>query len=104
MKSLKELLVQSKQKSYMLGMAFAEGDVIKNTNGQVGKIHRRGVNYIIAVTEEGEMFRAWVKDIKEHCGCFLTDPEPMKERDGSDNVKKTKEFINKYKKKSAEQK
>lgn len=104
MKSLKKLLQISKQKAYMLGNVFAEGDIIKNTNGQVGKIHRRGVNYVIAVTEEGEMFRTWVKDIKEHCGCFLTDPEPMKERDGSDNVKKTKEFINKYKKKPAEQK
>jgi hypothetical protein len=104
MKSLKELLVQSKQKSYMLGMAFAEGDVIKNTNGQVGKIHRRGVNYVIAVTEEGQMFRAWVKDIKEHCGCFLTDPEPMKERQGTDNIDRAMSFINKYKKKDTENK
>jgi hypothetical protein len=104
MKSLKELLQQSQQKSYMLGNMFAEGDWIKNSEGQSGKIHRRGVNYVIAVTEEGEMFRAWVKDIKEHCGKFLTNPESMNERDGSDNVKKTKEFINKYKKKPAEQK
>ena len=100
MKSLKELLVQSKQKSYMLGNVFAEGDWIKNSGGEVGKIHRRGVNYVIAVTTEGKMFRAWVKDIKEHCGCYLTDPEPMKERDGSDNVEKVKAFINKYKKKN----
>jgi hypothetical protein len=50
------------------------------------------------------MFRAWVRDIKEHCGCYLSDEEPMKERDGSDNVQRAKEFINKYKKKSAEEK
>jgi hypothetical protein len=104
MKSLKELLVQSKQKSYMLGNMFAEGDLVENNLGEVGKIHRRGVNYVIAVTEEGEMFRAWVKDIKEHCGCFLTDSEPMKERDGSDNVDRAKAFINKYKKKDTEDK
>jgi hypothetical protein len=99
MKSLKQLLIQSQQKSYMLGNMFAEGDMIKNSDGELGKIHRRGVNYVIAVTEEGKMFRAWVKDIKEDCGCFLNDPEPMKERDGSDNVEKVKAFINKYKKK-----
>ena len=38
---------------------------MSNLTGQTGKIHRSGVNYVIAVTEEGEMFRAWVKDIRE---------------------------------------
>lgn len=104
MKSLKKILEQSNQKSYMLGNIFAEGDLVRNSDGEVGKIHRRGVNYIIAITEDGKMFRAWVKDIKEHCGCFLSDPEPMKERDGSDNVEKVKSFINKYKKKSVKEK
>jgi len=104
MKSLKELLLQSKQKSYMLGNMFAEGDWVQNNLGEVGKIHRRGVNYVIAVTTEGKMFRAWVKDIKEHCGCFLTDDEPLKMRGGSDNIEKAKAFINKYKIKSADDK
>lgn len=52
----------------MLGNMFAEGDLVENNLGEVGKIHRRGVNYVIAVTEEGKMFRAWVKDIKEAFG------------------------------------
>ena len=44
---------------------FAEGDVIFNAlTGQKGIIHRSGVNYVIAITESGEMFRAWVKDIR----------------------------------------
>ena len=89
MKSLKDLLQQSQQKAYMLGNMFAEGDVIKNTNGQVGKIHRRGVNYVIAVTEEGDMFRTWVKDIKEHCSW-----EEKKETTAQDTIKT---FINKNK-------
>lgn len=88
MKSLKELLLQSKQKSYMLGNMFAEGDLVENNLGEVGKIHRRGVNYVIAVTEEGKMFRAWVKDIKEHCGC---DTKEMSSKE------KVKSFINKNK-------
>jgi hypothetical protein len=88
MKSLKELLAQSKQKSYMLGNVFAEGDWVQNSNGEAGRIHRRGVNYVIAVTNEGKMFRAWVKDIKEHCGC---DEKEMSAKD------KVKSFINKNK-------
>jgi hypothetical protein len=92
MKPLKELLQQSQQKSYMLGNMFAEGDWIKNSEGQSGKIHRRGVNYVIAVTEEGEMFRAWVKDIKEHYVC-----EEKKETTAQDTIKT---FINKNKRQS----
>jgi len=88
MKSLKELLQQSKQKSYMLGNMFAEGDLVENNLGEVGKIHRRGVNYVIAVTEEGKMFRAWVKDIKEHYGC---DNKQISDKE------KVKAFINKNK-------
>ena len=91
MKSLKDLLQQSKQKTYMLGQAFAEGTWVENTNGEVGKIHRRGVNYIIAVTSEGKMFRSWVKDIKEHCGC-----EEPKQTTAKDTIKS---FINKNKRK-----
>ena len=45
---------------------FIEGDVVMNAiTGQKGKIHRAGVNYVICVTEGGEMFRAWVKDIRD---------------------------------------
>ena len=75
----------------MLGNMFAEGDWVENNLGEVGKIHRRGVNYVIAVTNEGKMFRAWVKDIKEHCGC-----ETTKETTAKDTIKT---FINKNKRK-----
>ena len=92
MKSLKDILQQSQQKSYMLGKVFAEGDWVKNSDGEVGKIHRRGVNYVIAVTEEGKMFRTWVKDIVEcspDCLC-------LKEKEaGAKDAVKT--FINKNK-------
>lgn len=72
----------------MLGNVFAEGDWVQNNLGEVGKIHRRGVNYVIAVTTEGKMFRAWVKDIKEACGY---DHKEMT------NKEKVKSFINKNK-------
>jgi hypothetical protein len=90
MKSLKDLLQQSKQKSYMLGKVFAEGDWVENNMGEVGKIHRRGVNYVIAVTTEGKMFRSWVKDIKE----YYNDTE---EKMGITNKEKVQRFINKNK-------
>jgi hypothetical protein len=90
MKSLKDILQIGQQKSYMLGNMFAEGSWVKNSDGDVGKIHRRGVNYVIAVTEEGKMFRAWVKDIVEHCGC-----EDKKETTAQQSIKT---FINKNKK------
>lgn len=70
----------------MLGKVFVEGDWVKNNEGEIGKIHRRGVNYVIAVTSEGKMFRAWVKDIKEHCGC---------EDAHMSSKEKVKSFINK---------
>ena len=38
---------------------------MSTVTGEKGKIHRPGVNYVIAITEEGTMFRAWVKDIRD---------------------------------------
>ena len=44
---------------------FVEGDyIMSSVTGQKGTIHRSGVNYVICVTEGGDMFRAWVKDIR----------------------------------------
>jgi len=52
--------------SYRHGNLYEVGSYVQNVNGEVGKIHRRGPNYVIAVTEEGDMFRAWITDIKEY--------------------------------------
>ena len=57
---------QAKNTSYRHGNLYEVGSHIQNTDGEVGKIHRRGPNYVIAVTEEGDMFRSWVNDIKEY--------------------------------------
>lgn len=54
------------QTSYRHGNLYEVGSYVQNIDGAVGKIHRRGPNYVIAITEEGEMFRAWVTDIKEY--------------------------------------
>ncbi len=57
---------QAKNTSYRHGNIYEVGSYVQNTDGAVGKIHRRGPNYVIAVTEEGDMFRSWVTDIKEY--------------------------------------
>jgi hypothetical protein len=39
---------------------------VENLNtGLVGKIIRRGANYLICVTESGVMFKSWLKDVRE---------------------------------------
>ena len=54
------------QTSYRHGNLYEVGSYVQNSEGAVGKVHRRGPNYVIAITEEGEMFRAWVSDINEY--------------------------------------
>ena len=54
------------QTSYRHGNLYEVGSYVQNNDGAVGKVHRRGPNYVIAITEEGEMFRSWITDIKEY--------------------------------------
>lgn len=66
MKNFKQLRQEVTQEFYLQKEIFQEGDYIMNVNtGQKGKIIRPGVNYVIAVTEDNQMFRAWVRDIRE---------------------------------------
>jgi len=50
---------------------YVDGDILKigarveNNNGQVGEIIRRGANHLICVTEDGEMFKSWIRDVIE---------------------------------------
>ena len=66
MKDFKKIREQALRQSFRKKKVFVEGDVVMNAlTGQKGTIHRSGVNYVICVTESGEMFRAWVKDIRD---------------------------------------
>ena len=66
MKDFRLLKQEATQKRYKQKDIFQEGDVVMNANtGEKGTIIRSGVNYVIAVTEDQKMFRAWVKDIRE---------------------------------------
>jgi len=65
MKNFKKLREQALRQNYRKKEVFVEGDVVMNAlTGQKGKIHRAGVNYVICVTEDGAMFREWVKDVR----------------------------------------
>ena len=57
---------QAKRTSYRHGNLYEVGSYVQNSDGEVGKVHRRGPNYVIAVSDDGDMFRAWVSDIKEY--------------------------------------
>jgi len=55
---------EAKRTHYRHGNLFEEGTYVQYGD-KVGKVHRRGPNYVIAVTDDGDMFRAWAKDITE---------------------------------------
>jgi hypothetical protein len=45
---------------------FSIGSFVENLNsGLIGKIIRRGANYLICVTEDNIMFKSWLKDVRE---------------------------------------
>lgn len=58
---------QSLRENYIQENIFRDGDLVENMNtGLVGKIIRRGTNYLICVTESGQMFKSWIKDLIEY--------------------------------------
>lgn len=58
--------LQSLRENYVSKHIFCEGDYVESLNtGLVGKIIRRGTNYLICVSESGMMFKSWIKDVKE---------------------------------------
>ena len=45
---------------------FKRGDVVESmTTGLRGKVTRRGANHLICVTDDGIMFKSWIKDVSE---------------------------------------
>jgi hypothetical protein len=66
MKNFKQLRQETLRERYIQKEVFQEGDyVMSAVTGEKGRIHRSGTNYVIVITEDGRMFRAWVKDIRE---------------------------------------
>ena len=111
------------RENYIKKNIFNIGDLVENLNtGLMGRIMRRGTNYLICVTEDGMMFKSWIKDLTEgrrvkpasQTGIYGV---PASQREvgtsahrkyaqsmvpGQEEIKNfdIKEFINKYKKKT----
>jgi hypothetical protein len=55
------------RENYVTGKIFKINQLVENLNtGLVGKIVRRGTNYLICVTEEDIMFKSWIRDLREY--------------------------------------
>jgi hypothetical protein len=58
---------QSLRENYITESIFTINEIVENLNtGLVGRIIRRGTNYLICVTESGQMFKSWIKDLREY--------------------------------------
>ena len=54
------------RENYVNNTIFKMGQMVENLNtGLVGRIIRRGTNYLICVTEDKIMFKSWIKDVNE---------------------------------------
>jgi len=54
------------RENYIQDKIYQVGQLVENLNtGLVGRIIRRGTNYLICVTEDNIMFKSWIKDIAE---------------------------------------
>ena len=57
---------QTLRENYVAKTIFNIGQLVENLNtGLVGRIIRRGTNYLICVTEDNIMFKSWIKDVSE---------------------------------------
>lgn len=57
---------QSLRENYVSEKIFSIGKLVENLNtGLIGRIIRRGTNYLICVTEDNIMFKSWIKDVNE---------------------------------------
>ena len=103
------------RENYVTERIFQIGQIVENLNtGLVGRIIRRGTNYLICVTEDNIMFKSWIKDMMEYTEVKMDKkmrgPNKPNTLVGTDGYRKNVEdmtpgsnwgrhFINKYRKK-----
>ena len=104
------------RENYITDKIFQIGSLVENLNtGLVGRIIRRGTNYLICVTEDNVMFKSWIKDVTEaytekKMSRKMRTPGKPNTLVGTDGYRKNVEdmtpgyswgiqFINKYRKK-----
>ena len=63
------------RENYVRNNIFRIGDRVENLNtGLIGEVMRRGTNHLICVTEEGYMFKSWIKDVMEYTEVKMDSP------------------------------
>ena len=63
--NFKKLREQALRQEQRLEKGLSEGDsVMSSRTGVKGTIHRVGGNYAIVISEEGKMFREWIKNVR----------------------------------------
>ena len=73
---------QMLREQYVTKKIFNIGDLVENLNtGLVGRIIRRGTNYLICVTEEDNMFKSWIRDVME-----AVKPAEKTQKYGDDSI------------------
>lgn len=100
------------RENYVNERIFKIGDLVENLNtGLVGRILRRGTNYLICVTKEQYMFKSWIRDVMEAVVNYSgpSGVSANKREVGTDSLRNytmrmsgtsdIKNFINKYRKK-----
>jgi hypothetical protein len=103
--------IKNLRENYLAEKIYNIGEWVENLNtGLIGKIIRRGTNYLICVTEDNVMFKPWIRDVVEWTNISGV---PANQREvGTDALRKyvmsvtnakkidnfnVKKFINKYK-------
>ena len=106
------------RENYIKENIFKIGQLVENFHtGLIGRILRRGTNYLICVTEDNIMFKSWIKDVVEtkkytevHMSRRMRDEKHPNNLVGTDGFRKNveekvpgsswgRQFINKYRKK-----
>ena len=55
------------RENYVKKKVFRMGDIVESlSTGLIGKIIRRGTNYLISVSESNVMFKSWIHDVMEY--------------------------------------
>ena len=103
--------IKNLRENYLAEKIYKLGEWVENLNtGLIGKIIRRGTNYLICVTEDNVMFKPWIRDVVEWTN---KSGVPANQREvGTDALRKyvmsitntkkidnfnVRKFINKYK-------
>ena len=97
--------VKTLRENYVNGRMFSMGSLVESLNtGLVGRIIRRGANHVIAVTNEGIMFKSWIRDLTEYVSRIPSGVPASKREIGTDSyrgyvqkltpLEKVKSFIN----------